>query len=169
MITLRSIAVAFLRNNGNFLLMKRADTRTIAPGIWSGIGGHLEKNEINSPLAACYREIEEETGITTDKIDTLEMLYVVTRRSKDEIRHIYVYFGETTETGVIQTREGVLYWIPYGELMNREYTKPFAAMLEHYTKRTKDDNTIYLGVADIKNGVFQMSWSRCVDFEQMTN
>ena len=59
MITLRNGVAAFLWNDGNYLLMKRADNREIAPGVWSGVGGHMRPNEINDPLSACYREIKE--------------------------------------------------------------------------------------------------------------
>ena len=54
---------AFLRNNDEYLLMERANNRKINPGFWSGVGGHVEPHEINDPLSACYREIEEEAGM----------------------------------------------------------------------------------------------------------
>jgi len=165
MITLRNGTAAFLNNQGNYLLMNRADNRKIAPGVWSGIGGHIEPHEINTPLSACYREIEEESGITRDKISSLELLYIITRRSKDEIRQSYIYFGETDQTELIQTDEGELFWIPRGELLKREYTKTFSAMLEHYTGRDKGDHALYVGVADDNNGELQMNWARCEDFE----
>ena len=129
MISLRNGVAAFLYNNGNYLLMRRADNREIAPGVWSGVGGHLEPNEINDPLAACYREIEEESGISSDKITSLELFYIITRRSKDEIRQSYIYFGDTSESDLVQTDEGKLFWIPCNELLKREYTKTFTAML----------------------------------------
>ena len=66
MIILRNSVCAFLRNNGKYLLMKRAENRVFNPGFWSGVGGHMEPKEINDPLSACYREIEEETGIIKD-------------------------------------------------------------------------------------------------------
>ena len=165
MVTLRNGAAVFLRNNGNYLLMKRADNRQIASGVWSGVGGHLEQHEINTPLSACYREIEEETGITKDKINTLELLYIIIRRSKNEIRQSYIYFGETTANNIIQTDEGELFWIPENELLNREYTKTFAAMLEHYKKRTRNDRVLYVGVAENDNNNLRMSWAKCEDFE----
>lgn len=165
MITLRNGTAAFLNNQGNYLLMKRADNRKIAPGVWSGIGGHIEPHEINTPLSACYREIEEESGITRDKISSLELLYIITRRSKDEIRQSYIYFGETDQTELIQTDEGELFWIPRGELLKREYAKTFSAMLEHYTGSDKGDHALYVGVADDNNGELQMNWARCEDFE----
>jgi len=169
MITLRNGVAAFLYNNGNYLLMKRADSRKIAPGVWSGIGGHMEPHEINDPLSACYREIEEESGITREKISTLELFYIITRRSKDEIRHIYIYFGETEQNELTQTDEGELFWIPCGELPEREYTGTFIAMLEHHAKREACDKSVYVGVADSDGGRLKMHWARCEDFEKYLN
>ena len=165
MITLRNGVTAFLHNNGEYLLMKRADNRKIAPGVWSGVGGHMEQSEINDPLTACYREIEEETGISRDKISSLKLLYIITRRSKDEIRQSYIYFGETAREEVIQTDEGDLFWIAEGALLEREYTKTFTVMLEHYTRRSRDDRAVYVGVAENSNGRLRMNWARCVDFD----
>jgi len=166
MITLRNGVAAFLHNNGKYLLMKRAETRSIAPGVWSGVGGHIEPDELNEPLTACYREIKEETGITRDKIASLDLLYIITRRSKDEIRQSYIYFGETKQNEIIQTDEGELFWISETELLNREYTKTFAAMLEHYTKRNPNDRFVNVGVAENDNGKLKMNWARCEDFEK---
>ena len=59
---------AFLKNNDRYLLIKRSPEKEIAPNVWSCIGGHMEKEEINDPLVTCLREIEEETGITKEHI-----------------------------------------------------------------------------------------------------
>ena len=165
MITLRNGVAAFLWNDGNYLLMKRADNREIAPGVWSGVGGHMEPNEINDPLSACYREIEEESGISREKILSLDLLYIIIRRSKNEIRQSYIYFGEDSQIDIIQTTEGELIWIPENEILSREYTKIFTAMIEHYIKREKHDRAIYVGVAENKDKNLKMNWSRCEDFE----
>jgi len=108
MITLKNYVAAFLRNGDKFLLMKRADDRKTLPSIWSGVGGKMEPREINDPASACYREIEEETGVTRPQISSLDLLYIITRRNNDEIRQSYIYFGETTADNVIQTDEGSL-------------------------------------------------------------
>ena len=166
MITLKNYVAAFLRNDDKYLLMKRADNRKINPGFWSGVGGHIEPHEMNNPIAACYREIKEESGISRDKITSFNLLYIITRRSKDEIRQNYIYFGETDMSDVIQTDEGILYWIPKSELLERGYTATYAAMIEHYAKRHQNDNAVYVGVAENNNGELQMNWSRCEDFEK---
>ncbi len=165
MITLKNYVAAFLHNSNEYLLMKRADNRKINPGFWSGVGGHIEPHEINDPLLACYREIEEETGIRHDDITSLDLLYIITRRGKDEIRQSYIYFGETTVSDVIQTDEGTLYWVKQDALLKRNYTATYAAMLEHLTKRSPNDRDVYVGVADDDNGKLKMNFVRCNDFE----
>jgi 8-oxo-dGTP diphosphatase len=42
----------FLTRDGAMLLMHRVPTTEIAPGLWAGLGGHLEPEEL--------REVEEE-------------------------------------------------------------------------------------------------------------
>ena len=165
MITLRNSVAAFLRNNYKYLLMNRAPNRKIAPGVWCGVGGHIEPHEINDPLTACYREIEEETGIQKCQIVSIDLYYIIMRRSKDEIRQSYIYFGETLQTDVTQTDEGTLFWINEKDLLNREYSKTFAAMLEHYAKRSHYDRTVYVGATENDSSKLHINWSRCEDFE----
>jgi 8-oxo-dGTP diphosphatase len=62
MINISNGAVAFLKRGDDYLLMKRADNRKIALGVWSAVGGKLEPYELNDPQAACLREVQEETG-----------------------------------------------------------------------------------------------------------
>jgi len=165
MITLRNGVAAFLRNDGQYLLLKRAANKKIAPGVWSGIGGHMEPHEINDPVAACYREIEEETGISKDQISSLELLYIITRRHENEIRQSYLFFGETARREIVQTDEGALFWVAEDALLEREYSKTFAAALAHYVQRSGGDRAIYVGVARDDNGKLSMNWSKCDDFE----
>ena len=165
MIILQNLAGAFLKNNGKYLLMKRSDNRRFIPGVWSCVGGKMEPNEINNPIETCYREIEEESGITRGNINSLELLYIIMRRGGDVIRQSYVFFGETNQSEVINTEEGDWFWIPEAELLNREYSVTYAAMIEHYTKRNRDDRAVYIGAAENDNGKLHMNWSKCEDFE----
>jgi 8-oxo-dGTP diphosphatase len=124
----------------------------------------MEPGELNNPAAACIREIEEETGIAPSDINNLELLYIIIRRFKDEIRQSYIYFGNTSKTEVIQTGEGELFWIPENALLDREFSATFTAMLEHYIKRDMGDRAVYAGVAGNNNGALKMTWARCEDF-----
>ena len=80
MIKLRNMATAYLMSGSEILLMKRAAERKLAPGLWAGVGGHLEPDELNNPMEACLREIYEETGITQEQLTDIKLKYIVVRR-----------------------------------------------------------------------------------------
>ena len=164
-ITLQSGAAAFLKHNGHYLLMERAPGRKIAPGVWSGVGGHIEPYEINDPFSSCLREIYEETGITREHIFNLKLRYIIIRRWKDTIRQNYIYFGETDTLEFKDSDEGTLYWIPESALFNREYTKTFDAMLRHYTNTPDKLGRVVVGVAENDDGRLRMTWSAVEDFK----
>lgn len=163
-VTLSSGTAAFLKHGNDYLLMKRAPNRIIAPEVWSGVGGKLERDELNDPQVACLREIEEETGIIADQIHDLTLRYVILRRYRSTIRQTYIYFGETDAEPTIATDEGELHWIPENELLDRIYTATFAAMLEHYLIMP-DLEHVVVGVAESRNGKCTMIWSAIEDFE----
>lgn len=162
-ITLTNGAVAFLRNGDKYLLMKRSANRTVAPDVWSGVGGHMECDELCSPQTTCLREVWEESGITAGQIRNLSLRYIIIRRYRNTIRQNYIYFGDTDAKAIDKTDEGKLHWIPEGELLNRTYTVTFAAMLEHYMT-TPDSGCVIVGVAENDSGKCRMVWSEIEDF-----
>ena len=158
-------AGAFLKNDGRYLLMKRSPGRAIAPGVWSCVGGKMEPHELNDPMAACLREIREETGITEDHIFGLALRYIIIRRAMDTIRQNYIYFGETDMEPVSNTKEGTLHWIAETELLDRTFTATFHAMLKHYVYTPDKEGRVVIGVAENKGGALHMNWPVVEDFE----
>jgi len=53
-----TFTLCFLSRGDQVLLLKRR--RPPNQGLWNGVGGHVEPGE--APLAACLREVREETG-----------------------------------------------------------------------------------------------------------
>ena len=164
MITLTHNTGAFLKRGDSYLLMHRAPDRKFAPGMWSTVGGGVERGEHDDPQAACLREIEEETGIAAGEIRNLTLRYITMRRWGDCISHSYIYFGETDAEPSITTDEGTVHWIPESELLNRTFSVTFRAMLEHYLE-TPDPQRVVVGVAENDNGACRMVWSAIEDFE----
>lgn len=133
MITLRMMSTALLLNSRHeLLMMKRALTRTLSPGLWAAIGGHLEPHELNNPRMACLREIAEETGILEHEISHLRMQYILIRLNKNEIRQQFFYIGNTDQDPRVETEEGVLHWIPRELVLERPIPFIFRGLLEHY-------------------------------------
>ena len=142
--TTRDMVGAFLIYGDKVLLMHRGLHKKLAPGMWSAIGGHIEQGELNNPLAACYREIEEETGITGDSIINLRLRYISVRNTEDEIRVVYYFFGNTTEEIILQPcDEGTLHWVDIRDIP----TKPMTFSVEEITRHwlaNPDSDSVYV-------------------------
>jgi len=128
----RMIAAAMLFNGNDLLMMKRSTKRTLNPGMWAAVGGHLEPEEVNDPRVACLREIYEETGLAENEIFDLQLRYILIRLNRQEVRQQFVYSGYTARRDIIQTDEGVLHWIPRDQILQREIPFIFHCLLDHY-------------------------------------
>jgi len=149
MIKLRLLSTALLFNNRNeLLMMKRAANRTLSPGKWGAIGGHMEPYEIASPKQTCLREIEEETGIQAAHIEQLQLRYVLIRLYHTEIRQQFFYTGFTNAEPTIETEEGDLFWVPKQEVLSssRDLPHVFRSLLTHYFDH-EDSVHPWIGVA----------------------
>jgi 8-oxo-dGTP diphosphatase len=128
----RMMATAVLFNGNDMLMMKRSLQRTLNPGMWASVGGHLEPQELNDPRSACLREIHEETGFHPEEIIGLRLQYILIRLNQSEIRQQFVYIGETVRRDTMQTDEGELHWIPKGQVLQRDIPFIFHELLDHY-------------------------------------
>ncbi len=70
------IVTSFIKDNDKLLILKRSDKVKSMKGLWAGISGIIEKNEV--PLKRAKIEIFEEVGLTEDMITLV--------RSADEMR-----------------------------------------------------------------------------------
>ena len=96
--------------NGKILMLRRADTKKVDPGLYTGVGGKVEPHE--SFYNALVREIEEETGIT--KLDSIRP-YSVTQHpyppGDSEWVNIYFIVKIAKQVEVKPTEDGTFHWI----------------------------------------------------------
>jgi 8-oxo-dGTP diphosphatase len=119
----RITAGAFLSCGSEVLMMKRGLHKEMAPGMWAGIGGHLEINDIKNPRAidiieTCYREVQEETSIKRSEIIGLQLRYIVVRKVDNEIRWHHHYFGEIRKKiSLPKCDEGEFHWVEKAKIL----------------------------------------------------
>lgn len=162
------MSTAFLLSDDKFLMMKRAENRVFNPGIWAGVGGHLEKEEISNPFASCLREIEEETGLTSNDISGLKLRYIIHRLSSknNEIRQQYVYFGNALRREVTQTDEGQLHWIESSKLLSLKSARTTFFIFQHYLDKGKESSDIFVGSVFNGNQEARVCWTPLQDWEE---
>ena len=66
------IITAFIKNNNKILILKRSDKVRSMKGLWSGVSGIIENNEI--PINRAKIEIFEEVGIKKNKINLVKSI-----------------------------------------------------------------------------------------------
>jgi len=96
-----------IRNDDKVLLIKGAKDKKIWPGLYNGIGGHIERGE--DALSAAHRELFEETGIKNIKLDLRAIIFI----DVEEYQGIslFVFLGQSNEKLLISGEEGILDWI----------------------------------------------------------
>lgn len=160
---LRLMSTALLFHEDNVLLMKKETSRLTDQPFWSGLGGHIEAHEWNSPMKGCYREIYEESGITAADITDLRLRYILIRMKQDEIRQQFVYFGQTNSTQYVNSDEGELYWKHLNDLEELHMSKIIKGMLEHYQQH-QDQSEIMIGTMTIDEAATpSIQWSELKD------
>jgi len=167
MINIRYFAIAFIENNQKTLMMKRNGSSEIATNLWAPVGGHIEEYEHRQPEVACYREIFEETGISKDDLEDLNLRYIVMRLKKNEIRVQYVFYAKTRKDKLANCEEGDLYWIKNNEIESLHTTFTTSAILKENKKENMEKNIIKVGVVEVNDNVPEMKWSNIKDWDNL--
>lgn len=101
---------ALIWSVGKVLLLKRADTKKIDPGLYAGIGGKVEPGE--SFYEAILREVEEETGIT--KFESIRPFAVAQHPyppTDSEWVNVYFVVNLANQVEIKPTEDGEFFWI----------------------------------------------------------
>ena len=112
------IVTSFIQNEQKILILKRSNKVKTMKGLWAGISGTIEKNEI--PLTRAKIEIYEETGIQEDKIRLIksaEKLRVNSPQYENHEWEIFPFLFEAKNPEIKLNWENSEYlWITLDEL-----------------------------------------------------
>ena len=116
------IITAFIKNNNKILILKRSDKVRSMRGLWSGISGIIENNEI--PIKRAKIEILEEVGIKKSKINLIKSIEKIKISSPQYENHeweVFPFLFETKESEIKLNWENSEHkWINVNELKNYE-------------------------------------------------
>lgn len=160
----RMMAAAMLFHGDELLMMERSLARTLNPGMWAAVGGHLEPDELSRPRDACLREIFEETGFAPDDIEELTLRYILLRNKDGELRQQFIYSGRAKRKDFIDTDEGQLHWVPLADVLDRDIPYIFRMMLEHYFRVGPGEHA-WVGIARLDPATDKP----CVDWVPLTD
>ena len=130
--------------NGKILMLKRADTKKVDPGLYAGIGGKVEPHE--SLYDALIREIEEEAGIT--EFESIRP-YSITQHpyppTDSEWINVYFVIKIAKQVEVKPTEDGTFHWINPKEIDSL----PTPTDIKEYIKiLSKNPNAFIFGFFD---------------------
>lgn len=160
----RTFAAAYLLNGDRMLMMKRAETHRLFPGVWAPVGGHIEPREINDPEAAVLREIEEETGLTPSEVSELTLKYITIRIKENELRQQYLYFGRIERCRFSSCPEGELHLIPLAEVLERTLSAVNKQTLEYHFAEGHARNEVMVGTVSNVDGLPRVTWAPLQDW-----
>ena len=116
------IITVFIKNNNKILILKRSDKVRSMKGLWSGVSGIIENNEI--PINRAKIEIFEEVGIKENKINLVKSIEKIKISSPQYENHeweVFPFLFETKESEIKLNWENSEHkWINVNELKNYE-------------------------------------------------
>ena len=116
------IITAFIINNNKILILKRSDKVRSMKGLWSGVSGIIENNEI--PINRAKIEIFEEVGIKENKINlvkSIEKIKITSPQYENHEWEVFPFLFETKESEIKLNWENSEHkWINVNELKNYE-------------------------------------------------
>jgi len=115
-----NIVTSFLQNNSKILLLKRSDRVKSMKGLWAGVSGIIENNEI--PIDRAKIEIWEETGIEEVQVVLLKSVQEMRVRSPQYKNHewnIFPFLFSTKNMEIkLNWENSEFKWIKPTEIVN---------------------------------------------------
>ncbi len=125
------------------VLLKRGSDRELAPGMFTGLGGHIgDKEEFKdeTALESANRELLEEAGLSGIDLQEFGRLIV-----NGKILLVY-FFGIFHEELLPSCTEGVLEWVPFNDVLSKDIIPTTRFFIEKWSQNgwSLNSQTVFL-------------------------
>lgn len=145
---LRNMTSVYFVEGETLLCLYRVGSRVANNKYIGSAGGHFEKEELNDPKACILREIREELGLSEEDVKELSLRYITHRLAGGEIRQNYYFFGKLKDNRPLNSTEGQLHWVPFGEVPDLDMPVSAKHMILHYLKEGRFTDKLYCGATE---------------------
>lgn len=133
------VLIFVFNNQDQVLLLKGAKTKKIWPGLWNGIGGHIEPGE--SVINAAHRELYEETNLIAEKMQFCGQVNINTGFKPGIgffVFSVKNYVGELRES-----EEGIISWFDKDEICNLPLVEDLSILIPKVAGIKPTDNPFW--------------------------
>lgn len=146
--------LVFLTRGDDVLLIKRSADRPVFPGLYNGVGGHVERGE--SVLAAALRETEEESGLRPSALWLCAAVAIDTGDTGTGIA-MWVFRGEA-DGEPTASPEGEIGWVPVGRIPELPMVEDIPTLLPKVLAIKRGDPPLWGLYTYDKNGKLTMEF-----------
>jgi 8-oxo-dGTP diphosphatase len=145
----------FITRGNQILLLKGLNNKRLWAGLYNGIGGHIEKGE--DIYSAALRELQEESGLTSNNLKLRGILTVDTRKNPGVC--VFIFSGTCQEEKYTKSDEGLLEWIKLSDLDNIPLVEDLPLLLPKVLD-PQEANQIFFAHSEYdRNGKLTVSFS----------
>jgi 8-oxo-dGTP diphosphatase len=143
----RTVVVLF--HGDKMLLLRRASWKKFAPNRWTGLGGNVEPAELSDLESAAWRELFEETDLSTDEVSDFRLYRTLFFHHPVESFVCLLYFaGQTSTDRVPACTEGSLHWVSPEDVAGLDLIENTAQVLPLLVEDVRrSERGVHCGVA----------------------
>ena len=147
-------SIILLIKDDRVLLQKAPESKKIFPGLYNGIGGHIERGE--DVLTGTRRELHEEAGVSCSDLHLAGTIMIDVRPLEGIL--LFVFTGSNLDGEPVQSSEGTLHWIRVDQLIQYKVVEDIPELVAKIQEQEETGELFFGKYLYDENGQRSTSW-----------